>query len=708
MGRKEGPLRLAIKDFFETYVSGAFGGWVKAKFEEQTDDLLEAYETLLIQLGVWDAVPSSLKPGSPITALVAAIVGAPFIIAVIISFGMSFASALFGPILAEVTSEVRKVIKDWRPDPALLTALQHRFPEMSETWSVIWDELGIHDRYIDTVNQVLIPTVPEGDLITLWLRDELSETDLNTEFAARGWNDDRIEKLKLVRQLIPGVTDLIQMAVREAFTPETVKRFGYDQDFPEEVVAHAEAQGMAREWVERYWYAHWQIPGASAGYQMMHRLRPGTTDNPFDIDDLELMLRTADIPEFFRKRLIEISYATFTRVDVRRMYKAGVLSADQVFEAYLDIGYDKEKAQALADFAILDAGTDDRDLTRSLITQGYERGTISEGEALELLGGIGFTADRAGFIIAIENADIARRKVDDELDRVGFLYKEGEIDEPGVYVELGPLNLPAEQVANYIGKWDLQKRKSRALPSKTELEDWYKQDIITVDDLERGLENRRYQEDDIERYLVRLDQRLSEEATREAERAQKEQERIQAADLKTAYQTAKVAIDVQIADARREIADIKLVLHQVEKTVFVEGQMVKLSDLINRKTGLRLTIARIKRDVQELKYDIGLLGVDILSDEGREALDQRIIALELEELDTKAAIPLVLQDLKVQVARANELIAENETGMREVEGVILKHVEADETLVWQSRILELRSEIANWQVEKANLRMEFI
>ncbi len=560
MGRKEGPLRLAIKDFFETYVSGAFGGWVKAKFEEQTDDLLEAYETLLIQLGVWDAVPSSLKPGSPITALVAAIVGAPFIIAVIISFGMSFASALFGPILAEVTSEVRKVIKDWRPDPALLTALQHRFPDLKETWDVIWDELGIHDRYLDTVNQVLIPTVPEGDLITLWLRGELPDVEIDTEFKARGWTEDRIEKLKAVRKMIPGVTDLIQMAVREAFTPETVKRFEYDLDFPEQIIPYTEAQGLAREWVERYWYAHWDIPGVSAGYQMMHRLRPGTTENPFDLVDLELMLKTADIPPFFRKRLIEISYATFTRVDVRRMYKAGVLSAEEVFEAYLDIGYDKVKAQALADFAILDAGSEDRELTRSLITQGYERGTISESEALDLLVGIGYISDRASFIIAIENADIAKRKVDDELDRVEFLYREGEIDEPGVYVELGPLNLPAEQVANYIGKWDLQRRKSRALPAKGELEDWYKRDIITNEELTQGFVNRRYVEEDIDRYMLQLDQRIAEDATKELERAQKEQERIETAVVVNDYMKEKSGFDLQIAEAKLAIADMKLAL----------------------------------------------------------------------------------------------------------------------------------------------------
>ena len=87
---------------------------------------------------------------------------------------------------------------------------------------------------------------------------------------------------------------------------------------------------------------------------------------------------------------------------------------------------------------------------------------------------------------------------------------------------------------------------------------------------------------------------------------------------------------------------------------------------------------------------------------------RQFLTLELEELDIETAIPLILQDMNVQVARANELIAENEVKMREISGIILTHVEADEALIWESRILELRSNIAALQVEKANLKMEFI
>lgn len=597
MGRKEGPLRLAIKDFVETYISPTFGEYVKRIATDRRDELLDEYERFLTSIGIEDIIPDFLRPSSPAPFVVGSVAVLPILIGVLIGFGTTLAGAILAPISQEIASAISKTVKWFRPDPATLVALQSRFPGMNEIWDEIWDELGIDDDWLSVLPQVLVPTVPEGEMLTLYLRGEVSDGELDTEFGARGWTKDRIAKLKSVRQLIPGVQDLIQMAVREAFRDDIAERFKYDEDFPEDVVEWAEKQGLSREWVKFYWRAHWDLPGVQAGYQMMHRLRPGTTENPFTLDDLETQLRTADIPSFFRDRLIEISFATFTRVDVRRMYKAGVLTAEEVFEAYLDLGYNEEKAQALADFAILDAGSEDRELTRTLITAGYERGTIPESEALDLLVSIGYTRDRADFIIAIENADIEKKKVDEELDRVAFLYKEGEIDEPGVYAELGPLGLPSEQVANYIGKWDLQRRKSRALPAKGELEDWYKRDIITIEELELGFQNRRYVDEDIERYTLQLDQRIAEDATKEAERAQKEQERLELSDVVSVYQKEKSTLDLRIAEASLAIADMKLALHDV-----VDAE--QKAQLKEEMDVMRVVIAERRVDKAQIRLDL--------------------------------------------------------------------------------------------------------
>ena len=75
-----------------------------------------------------------------------------------------------------------------------------------------------------------------------------------------------------------------------------------------------------------------------------------------DPDELKLLLRVRDIPSFWRERLVQLSYDPYTRVDVRRMYTAGVLSENEVFDTYLDLGYDEEHANNLTLWTLQEFG----------------------------------------------------------------------------------------------------------------------------------------------------------------------------------------------------------------------------------------------------------------------------------------------------------------------------------------------------------------
>ncbi len=597
MSKKEGPLRIAIKDLFSTWVAPTFEGWVTKILEAVERSMRRVYSKAIDRtLSGMELPPEAremidqlLNPGEQ--------GGAAGLLGFGTQMGMSAASSLLAPVMRYINYGMDRIVKSARVDPSTAIQMAWRMPEFAQQILDDMNDLGWPEHMQETWKEILKPRMSIPDLVTLKRRQLLSGSEFNEEMTRRGWSEDTINQLLEVTTIIPGVNDLIQMAVREAFTPATVEKFRYADDFPEDVVPFAEAQGLNREWVERYWYAHWQLPSTQAGYTMMHRLRPGTTENPFTIKDLETLLKTADIPPFFRERLKEISFATYTRVDVRRMYGAGVLNADEVYSAYLDQGYDEDKAQKLADFAIVDAGTDDRELTRSLITAAYERGTISRDEALKILQEIGYPAAKADFIITIEDADISKKKLNVELERVEFLYGAGELDEPGVYSELGPSNLPAEQIANLIGKWDLERRKKRALPGKSELEDWYKRDIIDLAELSLGLANRRYVETDIEKYLIQLDQRITEDATKEVERAQKEQDRLLASDIVDAYLKEKAGFDLEIAKSVLAIADLKLSLHDLDDA----EQIAQAKEQMDR---VRVYIAEVRVVKSQIKLEL--------------------------------------------------------------------------------------------------------
>ena len=94
----------------------------------------------------------------------------------------------------------------------------------------------------------------------LFLRNKISESEVRSKLAGLGFDDINIEQIKVLFYQIPSAQDLIVMSVREVFSPEIASRFGQYEDFPEEFAEHAETIGISRDWAERYWAAHWDLP----------------------------------------------------------------------------------------------------------------------------------------------------------------------------------------------------------------------------------------------------------------------------------------------------------------------------------------------------------------------------------------------------------------------------------------------------------------
>jgi len=246
-----------------------------------------------------------------------------------------------------------------------------------------------------------------NDLLQAYLRGEVTWQKVVQDLRAGGLSEDDINLLLKLTNVIPPISDLIRMAVREAFSEQVVARFGYDQDFPGDVVPFAKKQGLSEDWVKRYWRAHWELPSPTQGYEMLHR-------GLISKDDLELLLRTADYAPYWRDKLIGISYSPYTRVDVRRMYGMKILNRDQVKRAYMDLGYDEEKADKLAEYTIRyedENGASKKqevhDLTQSAIISAYKKGIISRQEANDHIKALGYEPEDIQLLLDIADAQLA-------------------------------------------------------------------------------------------------------------------------------------------------------------------------------------------------------------------------------------------------------------------------------------------------------------
>ncbi|GAI35387.1 unnamed protein product, partial [marine sediment metagenome] len=245
---------------------------------------------------------------------------------------------------------------------------------------------------------------------------------------------------------IPPVADIITMAVREAFTPEIARRFGQYEDFPEPFAEWAAKKGLSKEWSERYWAAHWSLPSATQGFEMLHR---GVITRP----DLDMLLRALDIMPFWREKLVGIAFRRLSRVDIRRMYGVGVLTEKEVYEAYLELGYNERDARRMSDFTVKQILASQSKFTSSDIVSAYTKYMITKSEARTLLLTIGVKSENVEFIIS--SADYKREWVltDNKISAIHNLYRKEVYDDNKARAELLKLDLPAERVDVLMEQW---------------------------------------------------------------------------------------------------------------------------------------------------------------------------------------------------------------------------------------------------------------
>lgn len=304
------------------------------------------------------------------------------------------------------------------------------------------------------------------------LRGIISDGQATEWLVGLGFQPEAIPVLKKLFFFIPPTQDIITMAVREAFTPEIAKKFGQYEDFPADFAKYAAQQGISSEWAERYWAAHWNLPSVLQGYEMLHR---GVISEA----ELKMLMRALDIMPWWRDKLIQISYAPFTRVDVRRMYNTGVLSVPEVKRAYMDIGYTAEKAEKLTQFTIALNTETDRELTKSDLIDGFSRGLIPETEAIDLLESLGYDEREARFYLERAKLKNIEAKKKQAITNTQKRFNAGVISADEAVRRLIEAGVTQSEIDELFSLWELSKDEAVYTPSLGDLKALLKNGIIT-------------------------------------------------------------------------------------------------------------------------------------------------------------------------------------------------------------------------------------
>jgi len=472
---------------------------------------------------------------------------------------------------------------DWLNDEGYMGVMQTAYAELARSridpgtiaqlinrgWATI-EELraecakrGMTADVADKIYAMSRTYLGAGDTLSAWLRGIIPLEQLNAQLTAQGFKPADIETLKNLAYVIPPVNDLITMSVREAFSEDVVRTYGYDEGFPAEVATYTQQQGLTREWALRYWRAHWNLPSVQMGFDMLHR-------NVIDKPDLETLLRVADYPLYWRDKLIAISYAPYTRVDARRMYGLGILDRAGVKRAYLDLGYDEEHAENLTEFTIRyedDNGASKKvtyqNLTQTVIIRAYTNGMLNRQEAAGHLQAIEYTPEDANFLLDLADTtkmldnkpdyspqyakdmtnlieasyakalidrttaakmltDLglspaeteyrltfvektqAEKDTDANLNVISDAYKVRAIDKPTATAMIGRLGIPAIQQDRLFGQWEVEREvRSRRL-TEAQYRAAYTTGLITDQEYMENLRGLGYTESDIALLLAMI------------------------------------------------------------------------------------------------------------------------------------------------------------------------------------------------------------
>jgi len=331
--------------------------------------------------------------------------------------------------------------------------------------------LGLSDDQQNVLKESIRPLLSVFELTELKWRNEISESEFKTGVSRLGYSQDDQEKLYTLLEIIPPVNDLVRFAVREAFSPDIIQKYNLGADFPVDFEKQAEKVGLSAEWAKRYWFSHWELPPINLGFEMMHR-------GVISKDDMDLLLRTKDVMPFWREKITAVAYRPYSRVDVRRMYVAGVLTEKDVKQSYLDLGYDDNKASKMTEFTISYNSGREKELSKSDLLGAFTSNLISQDDCKKELMDLGYSNDNAEILIKRAFFSKFKAKKELTLSNLRKLYFAGVYDDTELLNHLAVLRIGTAEISDIMELWEIEKKSAKKLADGTSEKDLSKADIL--------------------------------------------------------------------------------------------------------------------------------------------------------------------------------------------------------------------------------------
>lgn len=459
----------------------------------------------------------------------------------------------------------------------------------------------LHRAVLDAKRRKLSPL----DSVALARRGFWSASRAEDEIRAQGFvRPDSGAAFDELFRFLASPSDLIRLMQRDVFDESTVERFqldgiesqgsAFEQKYTGAAARRGDAVGLDSETARLFWRAHWELPSEIRLREFLARFREisdgdiperaknaGVRSIPansprtdprlsISVEDVRQALIQDDKAPGWIEQYVESSYQPLTRVDVRRAYRLGVLTIDDVFESLLQDGYSLDNAAILTDFAKEEKNLSITDAEPYKL---YRDGLLTFDEAESELTARGFDEERIfeqltrakrikirqarqldsyrlyvvgegdeselridlleRFYDPAEINDIverANRQIESTHRRtcesgIKTRYFRGDIDATEAKTELENIGYNPFYSQSRVDSWTCERNATERIPALRQLAELYDLGLINEDDLGRRLRNLRYANDDISRIVAQINIRQQINRDRASAKAQRDEQR---------------------------------------------------------------------------------------------------------------------------------------------------------------------------------------
>ena len=365
-------------------------------------------------------------------------------------------------------------------------------PILSTSLAPAWEGMGQQAWKVLPV-RLAEPSI----LLRLKYRGLITEEFYIAQLRKQGIGED-VQKLYEDEFLFyPGPHDLVTWQAREVYEPAMVEKYGLEEELENVLKDPFYRAGMNDEQIRNFWVAHWEHPPWTVIRSMLFR-----TD--LTEEDVWDWFKTIEIPPFWRDKYIEIAYNPVGRVDLRRLYKEGIYTREQVKKGYLALGSSPEIAEHLTAWTEKAYAPDSKELTKTEILKNYRVEAIDKTKASEMLTSLEYDVDEVEFILAYEDYKIGLKIKEDEAELLLVEILNGTISYEAFEESIKALGFSVKVSNRYLNKATKRLRAQIKLPSKEDITKWLSLAIITETEFITMMSGLKYRSEDINRYLEEI------------------------------------------------------------------------------------------------------------------------------------------------------------------------------------------------------------